>query len=235
MYHMPLPERQRILTERYLQIFESEYLTDYIGNPIAASGNMGQVLDEILPAFFPHKPHREDMMEDLFDQFIDAHFPGLERDIVEKINSNSNIYNMFNAVKLSGANSICRTLSTKLGNFWEVIANLSANVISPEVEFNIRLKGIDAILHKNGEFTYVQMKTQKNTLTGSQQARSESELAVYRNALFVACIDNNASWTYNGSTRRVVGRPFWDDCNISYDRLLSNIGRLIAVAEELLD
>ena len=223
------------LMKSYFEQFGSEYPDDYSMDPINASGNMGRLMEELLPTAFMNKPHKEEEMEVLFERFMRIHFPGLENDIIEKVNSNNNIYNMFKAVKLSAANAVSRTLSTKLGNFWEEIANLSSNVIAPEIEFKITLKGIDVVLKKNNNFYFTQMKTQKNTLTGSQLGRSIQELSVYNNSLFVACIDNNAKWTYGVVENRVAGRQFWDDCNISYDRLLNNIGKLVTAAELLLE
>ncbi|HDK7157787.1 TPA: hypothetical protein PTV43_002954 [Clostridium botulinum] len=235
MYNLSVKERYNIITQKYYNIYDTYYSDDYSVDPIKTSGNLSRVLNEFLPDFFMSKPHKENEMESLFESFKLKNFTNLKQNLREKVAANDNIYNMFNAPSLSGANSITRTLSTKLGLFWEDIANLSSNVVSPEIEFGIKLKGVDAILNHNGTFIYAQMKTQKNTLTGSQVGRSTSELSVYKNSLFVACIDNNASWTYGGPIERIVGKPFWDLCNISYERLLHNISELIQEAESLLD
>lgn len=235
MYNLSVPERHRKIIRMYQDRYNSSYQDDYSSNPIEASGKMSKILEQILPSFISEKPHRENEMEALFETFKRNHFTELKRNVSEKVNSNDNLYNMFNAQALSGANSVTRTLSTKLGLFWEDIANLSSNVVSPEIEFSIKLKGVDAIIYNNGQVHFAQMKTQRNTLTGSQAGRSTSELSVYEHSLFVACIANDSSWTYGGPIKRIVGKPFWDLCNLDYGRILKNTGILIQEAEDLLE
>lgn len=235
MYNLSVQQRNNVIVQRYFEMYGTDFKNDYSSDPIEASGKVSKVLNEILPDFIANKPHLEHEMEDLFDAFKRKHFPELKRNISNKVNSDDNLYNMFNAQSLSGANSVTRSLSTKLGLFWEDVANLSSNVVSPEIEFGLKIKGVDAILYNNGTFIYAQMKTQKNTLTGSQAGRSTAELSVYDNSLFVACIENNAKWTYGGPIQRTVGKPFWDACNINYERLLKNIEILIQEAENLLE
>ncbi len=146
MYDLTIPERQQMIFTHYLELYGKPFLDDYVDNPINASGKISRVLDKYLPDFNKEKPHKVDDMESLFNEFKRNTFPGLQRDIIKKVESNGNIYNMFGAKKLSAANSVSRSLSTKLGNFWEDIANLSANVVSPEKEFGFALKGIDVIV-----------------------------------------------------------------------------------------
>lgn len=235
MYNLEINERYSRVAEMYQNSYGSNYQNDYLTDPIETSGKMSKVLEEILPNFISEKPHLENEMENLFERFKVKHFPELKENISKKVNSNDNLYNMFNAQALSGANSFTRSLSTKLGLFWEDIANLSSNVVSPEIEFSIKLKGVDAIVYHEGKIYFAQMKTQKNMLTGSQSGRSTSELEIYENSLFVACIDNNANWTYGGPIERIVGKQFWDMCNLDYNRILQNTEILIQEAEELLN
>ena len=232
MYRLSLHERNQLLLKKYEDEFNSNYRTDYSSEPIKTSKMMSVILESILPDYLQEKPNRQNDMDLLFESFKQKHFPELKKDVLEKVNMNDNLYNMFNAKALSGANSFTRTLSTKLGLFWEVIANLSSNVVSPEVEFAIKLKGVDAIIYQEEKFYYAQMKTQRNTLTGSQSGRTTSELSVYQNSLFVSCIDNHSSWTYSGSISRKAGKSFWSMCNLNYSRILQNTEKLINEAED---
>ncbi len=106
---------------------------------------------------------------------------------------------------------------------------LSSNVISPEYELGFKLKGIDVILvDKNtGVLYYTQLKTKKDTLTGSQSHRSTQELSAFSNAYFVVCIDCSCSWIYSGSIQKLIGSQFWNKTDINYVSLDSQIGRVI--------
>ncbi len=234
MYNLSISARQNEMLRLYEEYYGSTYQHDYSINEIQASSNMSKIFEEILPEFLSHKPHNENYMEDLFEDFKAKNFPILQQNLTQKVNSNDNLYAMFNAKALSGANSVTRTLSTKLGLFWEEVANLSSNVVSPEIEFNIKLKGVDAIIFYDNDLFFAQMKTQRNTLTGSQAGRSTAELSAYTNPLFVSCIDNGANWTYGGPIPRIIGKQFWDMCNLDYNRILENTKVLIEEAENLL-
>lgn len=130
-----------------------------------------------------------------------------------------NIYELSGAIKLSSANNITRSLSTKLGLLWEVVANISPYSISPEIEFSgLKLVGID-LISKNkltNIVEYHQLKTQKNTLTGSQRTRAVQELSTYQNPVFCACFELN-NWTFRDQyIPRVAGINFWSRIGIDY-------------------
>ena len=59
------------------------------------------------------------------------------------LRSSKNVYEMSGAVKLAFANKATRNLSTTMGLLWERLASISPYVINPEIEFNIKVKGID--------------------------------------------------------------------------------------------
>lgn len=105
------------------------------------------------------------------------------------IKSSKNLYEMSGAIKLSFANKVTRNLSTTMGLLWERMATVSPYAVNPELEFGVKIKGID-LISKNiatGIVEYQQLKTQHNTLTGSQKGRSAQELSIHDNPVFCAC------------------------------------------------
>ena len=61
------------------------------------------------------------------------------------VRSLKNLYEMSGAVKLAFANKATRNLSTTMGLLWERIASISPYAVNPEIEFNLKIKGIDLI------------------------------------------------------------------------------------------
>ncbi len=132
MFELSLNQRRNSLLKKYHEKYRSYYENDYQNDPISASKNISEIINTYVPEFINNNSHKDDEMEKVFNDFWDEISPQLKYDIERKVNQNTNIYNMCNAVKLSGANSVSRTLSTKLGSLWEKIANLSKYVLSPE-------------------------------------------------------------------------------------------------------
>ncbi|MDX1809701.1 MAG: hypothetical protein R3331_09195 [Sulfurospirillaceae bacterium] len=148
----------------------------------------------------------------------------------ELVNSSKNIYEMAGAVKLTFSNKVTRTISTDAGALWETIANISPYAINPESEFNIKIKGIDVIILNinTNIIEYIQLKTQKNTLTGSQVSRSVQELSIHQNPVFCAAFNNNSSWTFsNTNIPRVAGEDFWNRIAIPYNIICDQARNLI--------
>lgn len=131
----------------------------------------------------------------------------------------ANLFQLVGAVKLVRANSVSRLVSTHLGSAWEEMAALSHLAVSPEVDFEVRLKGVDIVFLENGFLRHTQIKTQKNTLTGSQKGRSISELELHPRPLFAAAFDV-ANWTFppksSSGIDRVAGAEFWSKLGIKY-------------------
>jgi len=153
----------------------------------------------------------------------------------ELVKSSKNIYEMSGAVKLSFANRVTRNLSTTMGLLWERLANVSPYALNPEMEFNLKIKGIDLISKNinNDNIEYQQLKTQHNTLTGSQKQRSVDELIIHDNPVFCACLANNSSWTFNHpDIPRVSGEEFWSRIGISYPIFLNAVQSLISNLED---
>jgi hypothetical protein len=149
--------------------------------------------------------------------------------------SAKNIYELSGAVKLSFANRATRTLSTTMGLLWESLANISPYAINPESEFSLKIKGIDFISMNVDTKTieYQQVKTQHNTLTGSQKSRSVAELSIHKNPVFCACFATNSSWTFSHpKIPRVSGAEFWGRIGIDYSLLLEKVEYLILALEK---
>lgn len=145
-----------------------------------------------------------------------------------------NVYQLAGATKLSAANKATRNLSTTMGLLWERIANISPYAINPESEFNIKIKGIDLISRniESGMVEYQQLKTQRNTLTGSQKGRSIDELRLHANPVFCACFALG-SWTFNhNEISRVAGEQFWSRIGIDYETFEKNVKLLMLELEE---
>ena len=130
-----------------------------------------------------------------------------------------NLFELVGAMKLVRANIVSRLVSTHLGSAWEEMAALSHLAVSPEADFGIRLKGVDVVFLENGFLRHTQIKTQKNTLTGSQGGRSTSELELHPRPVFAAAFDV-ASWTFtpkqNSPIERLAGDEFWSKLGIKY-------------------
>lgn len=144
-----------------------------------------------------------------------------------------NLYYMSGAYEFGKINSLLRSLSTKLGNTWEIIANVSDNTFSSEIELGLKIKGVDIILIKNNKPFYVQIKTAEGTLTGSQKPRSVSELSLHENKYFVAAFDTGANWTFDSpKIQKLSGEDFWKLININYQSLLENVKKTIKDIED---
>jgi hypothetical protein len=131
----------------------------------------------------------------------------------------ANLFELVGAMKLVRANSVSRLVSTHLGSAWEEMAALSHLAVSPEIDFGVRLKGVDIVFLEDGHLRHTQIKTQKNTLTGSQKGRSISELQLHTRPLFAAAFDV-ANWTFppksSSGVERVAGEAFWRKLGIDY-------------------
>lgn len=134
------------------------------------------------------------------------------------------------------SNKYTRVISENLGHKLEDIATLSPKIINPETHFGFKIKGVDVIMYENSQFYFTQLKTKKDTLTGSQKSRSEMELSIHTNSRFVACLDLG-SWTFNTSIpniERITGSDFWDKIDIDYDYLIQKLSAALQEIERAL-
>lgn len=183
--------------------------------------------------YFNKKTDKRNQIADLFKNFEESILPELELLVQASIDRKQNIYQLTSCLSLSSANAVTRTFSTKLGTFWEKVAMLSPNVISPEFELGYKIPEIDVIVKYNNKLYYTQLKTQKNTLTGSQSPRTTQEMSRYENSWFVACIDTNCRWTAPSSITRLIGREFWEKIGIDYNEILTLLYNLCQKVEEI--
>ena len=150
-------------------------------------------------------------------------------------NGNENIFSMSGAKNLHFANKVTRSLSTKLGNLWEKIASLSPYAIDPEQVFGFKIKGVDLIIvnRNTNVLEYIQLKTTRGTLTGSQITRSGTELSIHQYPVFAAAFDITP-WTFNHDTiPRVAGEQFWERIGMDYDVVRSEVIQFISRIESL--
>lgn len=128
-----------------------------------------------------------------------------------------NLYELCGANLLVTSNSVTRQLNTRMGKLWEEISSISPYVIIPELEFGEKLTGVDIVILSEETVYFAQLKTQKNTLTGSQAPRAKKELGIHDNSLFCAAF-NLSGWTFpqNAKIPRIAGKDFWDKIHIDY-------------------
>ena len=165
----------------------------------------------------------------IFDNFIDTFI----RDIDAKLSSpKPSSYTIADTPALSLANTFTRSLSTKLGEVWEKIACISPKVVSPDIDFGIKIKGVDVIILLDGNLTYTQIKTMKGTLTGSQVTRSISELKLHDHSLFVGALDLG-TWTFSSEDiTRQTGEEFWSRIDLDYSEIHKLAGNVMKKLEE---
>jgi len=134
-----------------------------------------------------------------------------------------NIFQLVGAYRLALSQKHTRTITEKLGHLLEEIAYISPNCISPENDFGTKLVGVDLLIHRDKNvLIQCQLKSNRNTLTGSQAPRVEKELKSHKNPYFAAALDTNAGWTTGTMTgiTRVAGKEFWDLIYIPYDSII---------------
>ncbi len=162
-----------------------------------------------------------DVLRSRFDEILKRYERTIRGTVTKSQPSEAiNLFQMAGAKKLLLANFISRQVSTHLGSAWEEMAALSHIAVSPEESFNIRIKGVDIVFLEGGLLRHTQIKTKKDTLTGSQTDRSVDELNRHPNPLFAAAFDLGKGWTFPPAQKcgieRLAGKAFWDKLNIDY-------------------
>lgn len=233
MNNLTVQERKKIIYSEFYKRYKC--YPEAIPDQIDRSYKLSKILEVFLPNYIENKADNTNLLEDYFNDFREEILPILSDILIDTLNSDKNIYQLFNCPSLAASNAITRTFNTKLGLFWEKIAILSSNVVSTELEFGFKLVGVDSILYHNNNFYYTQLKTQKNTLTGSQSHRVTQELEKYSHALFVSCLHCNVGWTYSGPIPKLVGEDFWNMTDLNYDDIIRNLQLLLNSVENLLN
>lgn len=199
-------------------------LFDFIQHQIQTDISNGSVLE---------KNRQSTAIETECEQFADRFItlmPTLLRSPVQMEARPRNLYEMCGAAVFVESNSISRSLSTAMGELWETITNISPYAVSPEKEFGLKIAGIDAIVLPEGKGapTFVQIKTQRNTLTGSQTPRSRSELEIHQHRLFAAAFCTGDSWTFSSKNiPRACGIEFWNLVGLDDELLKLHIKQTI--------
>jgi hypothetical protein len=171
-----------------------------------------------------------------FDEILERQAKYILQGVEESTGENAvNLFELVGATKLVKANRTSRLVSTHLGKAWEEMASLSHLALNPERDLNIRIEGIDIILLDGERLRHTQIKTQRNTLTGSQKGRSLTELRRHPYPLFAAAFDV-ANWTFppRSSSRvdRIAGEPFWNKLAISYEDVVEAARKCFAKLEK---
>ena len=196
----------------------------------------GKIISSIAPAYFQYQilqdkqkgsvleldrqsqliGSKTEKFGDIFIAWLKADFENKSA-ILEHHPNPRNLFELCGAKLLVTSNSVTRSLSTKMGILWEQIAYISPYVIVPEFEFDIKIKGIDIIILAEETIKFVQLKTLKGTLTGSQKNRAKKELSIHDNPLFVSAFDLG-DWTFNDpKINRIAGKNFWNNIGINYE------------------
>ena len=152
------------------------YLEDYfdINNQFTSISNADRKIDKILDKFIKEVLDGVYQEKDKFRKAMNT-----------KKKTFKNIFEFSKSENLYLSNMYTRFISENLGHKLEEIANLSNNVYIPDRELEINIKGIDLIIYDQGLIKYTQLKTKKDTLTGSQKDRSIIELSIHPHYIIV--------------------------------------------------
>jgi len=206
----------------------------------------GKVISSIAPAYFQYQIAQDkqngsvlelDIQSQLIcsktDKFADIFIDWLKADfekksaILEHHPNPQNLFELCGAKLLVTSNSVTRSLSTTMGSLWEKISNISPYIINPELEFGIKITGIDIILFSEETVKFAQLKTLKGTLTGSQAPRAKKELSIHQNSLFIAAF-NLGKWTFNDpKIPRIAGKPFWEQIHMDYNLVENHVRNML--------
>lgn len=247
LHNSSINERNKIIVDAYRKLVEKPEGLDV---PSAISKTINNFIDEFIEIKIAEDRQRlsgsilldtniERALTNTSNEYKKEIVPALRQVLdyrMESIESSQNIFEMFGATKLASANKISRFLSTKLGHLWEEFARISPYTVDTEKEFKIGIRGIDLIAKNiiTNDIEHLQIKTQKNTLTGSQRERSVDELKIHKNPVFCACFENSAQWTFfeNKGIKRVCGKAFWERIGIPYEIIMEVVHKLILGLEQ---
>jgi hypothetical protein len=144
-----------------------------------------------------------------------------------------NIFEFSRSKNLYLSNIYTRFITESLGHKFENIADLSDCVFIPDKNIGLKIKGIDLVIYDQGAIRYAQLKTKRDTLTGSQKSRSIQELKIHDNSIFAAALDMGKSWPIGKveadryGIERLAGFSFWSLINLDYEIILSYLSRVM--------
>lgn len=200
-------------------------------NPqLSEAFQIGRTLESIASEYLMKMPENETSIDEIFSTFYSDNIGELTN---KASNPTTNIYTISSCDLFARFNAITRKVSTKLGHIWELVANTSRVVILPEIEFGVKITGVDVITMQEGIPYFTQIKTMEGTLTGSQVPRSREELKIQGNSLFVAAIDTGGRWTFNSpDTPRLRGDEYWRLIGIDYNHMITACTRCLRRFED---
>lgn len=149
-----------------------------------------------------------------------------------------NIFEFAQCENLYLSNKYVNLISESLGHTLEEIASISPQVFMPEKTLNLKIKGVDLVIFNQGILKYTQLKTKKDTLTGSQSDRSINELKIHPNAVFAAALDMGNSWTISktkaeeNNIELLAGEAFWSILNLDYETILHKLKMTVRKIEK---
>lgn len=207
---------------------------------------IARILDNHLPNYFNSNNQKltiseiEEEIDEILIKFKQEILKGLSQEkdnfrqeIKKNKTSFKNIFEFAGCENLYLSNLYTRFISENMGHKLEDIAGIANNVILPDKELGIKIKGIDLIIFHQNIIKYAQLKTKKDTLTGSQSSRSINELKIHPNAIFVAALDMGDSWTLSKkkcekyNIQRLAGKDFWSLINLDYALILDKLAKVI--------
>jgi hypothetical protein len=220
--------------------------THVIDEDLHVAYKQGKIISSIATAYFQYQIQKDNgkcsildletqsklisnKTEKFAEQFIDWLKADFEKKsaILEHHPNPRNLFELCGAKLLVTSNSVTRSLSTKMGQLWEEIAEISPYVIVPEFEFGIKIKGIDIVILVDDKIKFAQLKTLKGTLTGSQTNRAKRELGIHDYPLFIAAF-NLGAWTFNDpKIPRIAGKEFWDIIYLEYELIETHVRNML--------
>jgi hypothetical protein len=224
---------------------------DLVPSDLVETYQICRVLDEFILDYFAEprskisEPEIHESIERLFKEFKENILIKLLREKEDFIRISStrkkgfkNIFEFAQCQNLYLSNRYVNLISENLGHILEDIACISPCVFSPDKIINMKIKGVDLIIFNQGYLRYTQLKTKKDTLTGSQSDRSINELKIHQYSIFAAALDMGNSWTLSSTAARkhnisrIAGREFWSLLGLDYEIILHKLGKIVRQIEE---
>ncbi|WP_017293341.1 hypothetical protein [Geminocystis herdmanii] len=219
-----VPEDQELRNAYQIARILDKYLPDYfrsVNQPLTLT-EIEQKIDKILVKF------KEEVLITLSQEK-----EKFRKEIKENKTSFKNIFEFAGCENLYLSNLYTRFISENIGHKLEDIGGIATNVFLPDKELDIKIKGIDLIIFHEEKIKYTQLKTKKDTLTGSQSSRSINELKIHPFSIFAVALDMGNSWTINKAIcekyniERLAGESFWSLLNLDYNLILNKLAKTI--------
>ena len=155
---------------------------------------------------------------------------------IDKIRLNrktTTIFELVNSEKLSMAQKSTRSISTMIGNILENIAHVAPNCMSPELDFGVKIAGLDLLIYAEDKIIQCQLKSNKDTLTGSQAKRSVKELSIFDNPYFASAYDTETSWHFPDISNVVIKDT--DPIILEENKRIKELEKKLSLIQSFLD